>query len=112
MSRYGIGQQIINEQMEKVQKQTRDHTYRSAFSAMMLALHQEFGFDKDQLHRLAVSTVTNINKYLGPNTMIAKLKKLSGFDVDEPVLDHEQEPEEIECIGLDDEDDLEGCEDG
>ena len=100
MSRLEIGQKLVEEQLEKAQKEAREYAMRNAFSGMMLALHQDFGFDADQLHRLAVASVNNINKYLGPNEMIAKLKKLSGFDVDEPIPEDELEPWEPE--GLDD----------
>ena len=100
MSRLGIGQKLVEEQLEKAQSEAREYATRNAFASLMLALHQDFGFDADQLHRLAVASVNNINKYLGPSDMVARLKKLSGFDVDEPIPEDELEPWEPE--GLDD----------
>lgn len=100
MSNLGIGQKLVQEQLEKTYKEAREYAIREAWSAMMLALHKENGFDRDALHRLAVATVNNINKFLGPSDMVKELKKLSGFDVDEPIDDDELDP--FDPDGLDD----------
>lgn len=89
MSNLGIGQKIVQEQLDKTYKEAREYAIREAWSAMMLALHKDFGFDHASLHKLAVATVNNINKYLCTTDMISDLKKLTGFDVDEPIPDDE-----------------------
>lgn len=100
MSNLGIGQKIVQEQLDKTYKEAREYAIREAWSAMMLALHKENGFDREALHRLAVATVNNINKFLCPADMVNELKKLSGFDVDEPISDDELDP--FDPVGLDD----------
>lgn len=100
MSNLGIGQKIVEEQLEKTYKEAREFAIREAWSAMMLALHKENGFDREALHRLAVATVNNINRHICPTDMVDELKKLTGFDVDEPIPEDELEPWEPE--GLDD----------
>lgn len=92
MGRYGIGQKLIADELEKETKKVKEYTYREAFSAMMLALNKGFGFGHDRLHRLAVMTVNNINKSLCPEDMIVELKKRTNFDINEPIRDDELDP--------------------
>lgn len=108
MSRLGIGQKLVEEQMQKVYSEGRTYAFREAWGAMMLALHKEYGFDGDKLHQLAVHTLNNINRYLCPADMIRDLKAATGFDVNQPIPDEELEPFDPDGII----DDLEGCEDG
>ena len=74
MSNLGIGQKIVQEQLDKTYKEAREYAIREAWSAMMLALYKENGFDRESLHRLAVATVNNINKFLCPADMVNELK--------------------------------------
>ena len=85
MSRYGIGQQMIRDQLDKEHAEARRYAARNAWGGMMLALCQEFGFDKEMLHRLAVKTLTNINKSMCATDMIDEVKRVTGFDIDMPV---------------------------
>ena len=105
MSNLGIGQKIVEEQLQKTYQEARQYAIREAWSAMMLALHQDNGFDLEALHRLAVSTINNINRHLGPTDMAEELKKLTGFDVDEPIDDDELDP-----FGVPDPEDMEASE--
>lgn len=91
MGRYGIGQQIIQNELEKQTEKVRMYTYRECFSAMMLALNKDFGFGRARLHKLAVMTVNNINNSLCPEDMIRELVERTGFDINEPISDDELE---------------------
>ena len=104
MGRLGIGQKIVEEQMEKAQKDARTYAFREAWGGMMLALHKDFGFDREMLHRLAVCTLNNINHSLCPQDMISELRTLTGFDINEPIPEDELEPFDPDEII----DDLEG----
>lgn len=99
MSRLGIGQKLVEEQLENAQKDAREYATRNAFAGMMLALHKDFGFDREQLHRLAICSLNNINKSLCPQDMINELKRLSGFDINEPISDDELDPWEADVLG-------------
>lgn len=85
MSRYGLGQQMMEEAAAKLIRNTRTASYRLAFGGMMLALHEEFGFDKDKLDKLAVGTVKRMMNALSPTELRDELYLKTKFDVDEPI---------------------------
>ena len=89
MSRYGIGQKMLDEQYDKVRSSTRDDAYRNAFAAMLLALHEIHGFGYKRIKAVAVKTIKNIYGVLCAEELIEKLKKETGFDVEEPLEEYE-----------------------
>ena len=89
MSRYGIGQKLLNEQFDKVSTETRDITYSYAFSAMLLALRQVHGWGYKRIRAIAVQTVRNINNSMCASELVERLKKETGFDVEEPLPEDE-----------------------
>lgn len=89
MSRYGIGQKVLNEQYDKVRSESRIDAYKNAFSAMLLALHQIHGFDYKRIRAIAVQTIRNINATMCASELMEQLKTATGFDVDEPLHDDE-----------------------
>ena len=85
MSRYGIGQEILDQAARPIIDKTKTLAYRLAFGGMMLALHKDFGFGKEELDKLAEQTVLNIQNALSPTELRNELFGLTGFDVDEPI---------------------------
>ena len=74
MSRYGIGQKMLNEQYNKVRSETREDAFNNAFAAMLLALHQLHGFGYKRVRAIAVQTIRNINNTLCATELIEMLK--------------------------------------
>lgn len=70
MSRYGIGQKVLNEQYDVVRDTTRDNAYSYAFSAMLLAIRQIHGFGYKRIHRIAKQTIININESMCASELI------------------------------------------
>lgn len=89
MSRYGIGQKVLNEEYDKVRNATRTSAYNSAFAAMLLALHHIHGFGYQRLHRIAKQTILNINDSMCASELVEQLKRETGFDVLKPILEDE-----------------------
>jgi hypothetical protein len=87
MSRYGIGQKVLNEQYDVVRKTTQDNAYNYAFSAMLLALRQIHGFGYKRIHRIAKQTIININDSMCVSELVEQLKRETGFDVMKPILE-------------------------
>lgn len=85
MSRYGIGQDALNQGIDAAWKRAEESTYRAAFAGMILALYQEFNFPEDKIHDLAVETMRRINGAFCASELVDKVKELTGFDVDEPL---------------------------
>lgn len=92
LSRYGLGQQAMNEAATKLMNNTKTMAYRLAFGGMMKALNEHWGFGKDELDQLAIYTVRNINGAVTPTDLRDELLGLTGFDVDQPI--------EAEKIGI------------
>ena len=89
MSRYGIGQKVLNEGFDKVRSATKNNAYNNAFSAMLLALHQLHGFGYKRIRAVAAQTIRNINNSMCATELVETLKKATGFDVEEPLRDDE-----------------------
>lgn len=89
MSRYGIGQKLLNEQYDAVRSTTRVDAYTNAFAAMLLALHQIHGFGYKRTRAIAVQTIRNINNSMCASELAEALKTATGFDVNEPLQDDE-----------------------
>ena len=89
MSRYGIGQKVLNEQYDAVRSATRIDAYTNAFAAMLLALHQIHGFGYKRIRAIACQTIRNINKSMCASELAEALKTATGFDVNEPLQDDE-----------------------
>lgn len=89
MSRYGIGQKVLNEQYDIVRSTTRKDAYNNAFAAMLLALHQIHGFGYKRIRAIAVQTIRNINDSMCASELVEKLIQETGFDVNEPLRDDE-----------------------
>lgn len=87
MSRYGIGQKVLNEQYDVVRKTTQDNAYNYAFSAMLLALRQIHGFGYKRIHRIAKQTILNINNSMCVTELVEQLKAETRFDVMKPILE-------------------------
>lgn len=102
MSRYGLGQQMMRDELDKVERTARNNATEYAFAACFLALHRLHGFDGEQLHQLAVQSVNIIQNSLCASDVVKKVKALTGFDVHRPIPQEELEPWNQE--GLDDED--------
>lgn len=85
MNRCGIAQKALEEQYDKVCSSTRDDAYNTAFSAMLLAIHQLHGFGHKRIRQIAVQTIHNINESLCATELIEQLKRETGFDVLEPL---------------------------
>lgn len=92
LSRYGLGQQMMDEAATKLMNNTKTMAYRLAFGGMMKALADHWGFGKEQLDELAIYTVQNINTAVTPTDLRDELLELTGFDVDRPI--------EAEKIGI------------
>lgn len=89
LSRYGIGQKVLEEQYDIVRNTTRDNAYNCAFSAMLLAIRQIHGFGYKRIHRIAKQTIPNINNSMCASELVAQLIEETGFDVNEPLRDDE-----------------------
>lgn len=89
MSRYGIGQKVLNEQYDVVRDTTREDAYRNAFAAMLLALHELRGYGYKRIKAVAVKTIQNINSTDCESQLIERLKMATGFDVEEPLEEYE-----------------------
>lgn len=89
MSRYGIGQKVLNEQYDVVRSTTRIDAYTNAFAAMLLAVHRIHGFGYKRIRAIAVQTIRNINGSMCASELVEQLKAATGFDVNEPLRDDE-----------------------
>ena len=85
LSRYGLGQQVMNEAATKVFNQAKTMAYRLAFGGMMKALNEHYEFNGEKLEELAVYTVQNIMNALTPTDLRDELLDKTGFDVDKPI---------------------------
>lgn len=85
MSRYGIGQKAMNDGFMELTHQVEESVSRQAFAGMMLALVQEFDFPPDQLRRLAIETMRNINGALSATELVQECIEVTGYDVDDPL---------------------------
>lgn len=85
MSRYGIGQNALNQSIDAAWKRAEESASRTAFAGMILALYQEFDFPADKIHDLAVETMKRINGAFCASELVDKVKELTGFDVDQPL---------------------------
>lgn len=85
MSRYGIGQDALNQGINAAWKRAEESASRTAFAGMILALYQEFDFPADKIHDLAVETMRRINGAFCASELVDKVKELTGFDVDQPL---------------------------
>jgi len=98
MSRYGLGQQEMDRKLEATWKAAEENTYRIAWSAMILALYERFGFPRDILHDLAVETMKNVNGAACASELVDRCKEKTGFDVDEPLDEFEVNMDLMEDI--------------
>lgn len=89
MSRYGIGQRVMETALDEARSQTRIDAYTNAFAAMLLALHQLHGFGYKRIRAVAVQTIRNINESMCATELAERLKAATGFDVHEPLRDDE-----------------------
>lgn len=89
MSRYGIGQRVMETALDEVRSQTRIDAYTNAFAAMLLALHKIHGFGYKRIRVVAVQTIRNINNSMCASELVEKLIQETGFDVNEPLRDDE-----------------------
>lgn len=85
LSRYGIGQQVLEDAARPLINKTKTMAYRLSFGGMMLVLHRDYGFNKEQLDKLAEETVKIIQNSLTPTELRDTLLERTGFDVDEPI---------------------------
>ena len=85
MARPGFADQKLNE----VETMARQDAMRNAWAGMMLVLHTKHGFTGEQLHQLGADTISTIRGSLCATELVERLKKLSGFDVDEPIPEEE-----------------------
>ena len=85
MSRYGIGQKAMNDGFMELTHQVEESVSRQAFAGMMKALVEHFDFPKDQLRRLAIETMRNINGALTPTELVQECIAVTGYDVDDPL---------------------------
>ena len=101
LSRYGLGQQEMENAFVEMNQKTTDRVSRECFSGMMLALVEAFQFPPDQLHKLAVETMKRINGSDCASLMVDALKEKYNFDVDEPLSQDEffETFETLEDIG-------------
>lgn len=89
MSKYGIGQDALNQGIDAAWKAAEESASRTAFAGMILALYQEFDFPADRIHDLAVETMKRINGALCASELVDTVKRLTGFDVDQPLDEFE-----------------------
>ena len=85
LSRFGIGQKVLEEATLPLINKTKTMAYRMAFGGMMLALHNDYGFELQQLEDLAIKTVMIIQNSLTPTEIRDTLLEKTGFDVDKPI---------------------------
>lgn len=88
MSRYGIGQQVVESTFEKEFHKKQDYDYRFAWSSMMAALVELHGFNKNQLQDIAKRTVDIRNNALCPEELIQDIKDKTGFDMHQHPSDY------------------------
>ncbi len=89
MSRYGIGQDALNQGIDAAWKRAEESTYRAAFAAMILALYQVYHFPKECITDLARETMKRINGADCASQLVDAVKQATGFDVDEPLDEFE-----------------------
>ena len=89
MSKFGIGKEMLDEEIDKVRIAVAEHTSRQAFAAMMLALHEHFDFPSDKLQELAIETMKNVNGGLCATELVERVKEKTGFDVDNPMEEYQ-----------------------
>lgn len=87
MSRYGLGQQAMEQGISEMAVKIHENTYRSCFSGIMLALTEQMGFPKEKLPELAVRTMRYINNSLSAEELREELKEKTGFDIDAELAD-------------------------
>lgn len=97
MSRYGIGQDALNQGIDAAWKRAEESASRTAFAGMILALYQEFDFPADRIHDLAVETMKRINGAFCASELVDKVKELTGFDVDQPLEEFEADVTLMDC---------------
>lgn len=78
----------VDELMDEVRKTTRNDAYRNAFAALLLACVQIAEFDAVMVRRVAVKTLKNIEATECATELVNQLKDATGFDVDEPLMEH------------------------
>ena len=96
MSRHDIGQQALHDAFKEQWQKCQRDAYNNAFAAMLLVLAEEQGYRYKRIRNIAVKTIRNINGTLCATELIDRLKKLTGFDVNEPLNDNECGMEGIE----------------
>lgn len=89
MSRYGIGQDALNQGIDAAWRRAEENASRTAFAGMILALYRKFSFPADKLHDLAVETMKNINGAYCASDLVNKVYEETGFDVDQPLDEFE-----------------------
>lgn len=100
MSKYGIGQDALDRSIDATWKKAEENTYRLAFSGMILALYEKFGFPRDILHDLAVETMRNVNGAACASELVDRCKHVTGFDVDEPLDSFEVNMDLMEAMEI------------
>lgn len=81
MSRYGIGQKVVEDTFKNELSKRQDYDYRFAWSSMISAMIELCGFNKNQLQRIAARTVEIRNNALCPEELIQDIKDKTGFDM-------------------------------
>ena len=89
MSRYGLGEEEMKRRLSETWNKAEEATYRTAFSGMILALVEEFAFDPERLHDLAVATMSRINGADCASQLVDRCKAVTGYDVDQPLDEFE-----------------------
>ena len=91
MSRYGIGQEMMQEEFEKYFEQKQEYDYKYAWASAFAAVHELFGADERTLKRLAILTLKYQYESLCAEELIQELKDRTGFDVNQAPSEYEDE---------------------
>lgn len=89
LSRYGLGEKTLKESFDAQWQRCQRDAYNNAFAGMLLVLAEEYGYRYKRIRNVAVKTIRNINGTFCASELIDRLKKLTGFDVNEPLNDNE-----------------------
>lgn len=72
---------VFDEALDKQLRENRELYVKEAYASLFLALHEQYGFNKWQMMRIAERTIGIVRDALCPEEIVMELLEKSGFDV-------------------------------
>lgn len=82
-------EKAVNAAFDDEMNRVSRHCYNFAWAAMLTAIHERYGADRNELQRIAARTVDIRNNALCAEECAADLKAATGFDIDQPPSTYE-----------------------